>query len=65
MAEFIFKKMVEEKGMVNKLYIASCATSREEIGNSVYAPARKKLITINCLKLSSENFISPLEQICM
>lgn len=43
MAEFIFKNMVKEKGMSDKFYIASCATSTEEIGNSVYPPARRKL----------------------
>jgi protein-tyrosine phosphatase len=47
MAEFIFKNMVENKGMLNKFYIASSATSTEEIGNSVYPPARRKLMEHN------------------
>lgn len=47
MAEFIFKNMVGEKEMSNEFFIASCATSIEEIGNSVYPPARRKLIEHN------------------
>lgn len=47
MAEFIFKDLVEKKGMSDKFYIASCATSTEEIGNSVYPPARRKLMEHN------------------
>ena len=33
MAEFLFKRMVEEKGVEKKFYIESAATSSEEIGN--------------------------------
>ena len=47
MAEYIFKNMVKEKGMLDNFYIASCATSTEEIGNSVYPPARRKLTEHN------------------
>lgn len=47
MAEFVFKNMVENKGMLNKFYIASSATSAEESGNSVYPPARRKLMEHN------------------
>ena len=47
MAEFIFKKMVEEKGCGDKFYISSSATSTEEIwngiGNLVYPPAKREL----------------------
>ncbi len=47
MAEFIFKKMVEEKGLKDEFYISSSATSAEEIwngiGNPVYPPAQKEL----------------------
>ncbi len=47
MAEFIFKKMITEKGLSEKFHVASCATSREEIvrniGNPVYPPARAEL----------------------
>ncbi len=41
MAEFLFRDMVEKKGLGDKFLIASSATSREEIGNGVhYGTAR-------------------------
>ena len=43
MAEFIMKHLVEEAGLADRFDIASAATSTEEIGNSVYPPARRKL----------------------
>ncbi len=47
MAEFIFKDMIEKKGLQDKFVIASSATSAEEIwgdiGNPVYPPARAEL----------------------
>ncbi len=43
MAEFILKDMIKKRGMESRFEIASAATSREEIGNPVYPPARKKL----------------------
>lgn len=43
MAEFIMKDLVEKAGKSEKYEIASAATSTEEIGNSVYPPARQKL----------------------
>ena len=43
MAEFIFKKMIREKGLEGEFYVASSATSREELGNPVYPPARAEL----------------------
>ena len=43
MAEFVMKHLVEEAGLQDQFYIASAATSTEEIGNSVYPPARRKL----------------------
>lgn len=43
MAEFVFKDLVKKKGLEEKFFISSSATSTEEIGNSVYPPARKKL----------------------
>lgn len=43
MAEFIFKKLVEEAGCASQFEIASAATSTEELGNPVYPPARRKL----------------------
>ena len=43
MAEFVLRKLAEEAGMGDALYIRSAATSTEEIGNPVYPPARRKL----------------------
>ncbi|MCD8098384.1 MAG: low molecular weight phosphotyrosine protein phosphatase [Lachnospiraceae bacterium] len=43
MAEFIFKDLVARQGLADQFEIASAATSREEIGNPVYPPARRKL----------------------
>ena len=47
MAEFVFKDMVLKKGIADEFYIASAATSSEEIwngiGNPVYPPARDEL----------------------
>ena len=43
MAEFVLKDMVRKRGMEDRFEIASAATSREEIGNPVYPPARRKL----------------------
>ena len=43
MAEFIFRDMVTKRGLADQFHIASAATSREEIGNPVYPPAKRKL----------------------
>ena len=43
MAEFIFKDLINKKGLADHFDIASAATSYEEIGNPVYPPARRKL----------------------
>ncbi len=47
MAEFIMKDMVYRQSLSDKIHIASCATSTEEIwgsvGNPVYPPARREL----------------------
>lgn len=43
MAEFLFKKMITERGVAHKYTVASSATSTEEIGNPVYPPARREL----------------------
>ena len=37
------KDMVEKAGLDGEIFIASAATTSEEIGNSVYPPARRKL----------------------
>ena len=43
MAEFVMKDMVHRRGLDDRFEIASAATSREEIGNPVYPPAKRKL----------------------
>jgi len=43
MAMFVLKDMVAKAGVAGKFQIASVATSREELGNPVYPPARREL----------------------
>ncbi|MEE1224260.1 MAG: low molecular weight protein-tyrosine-phosphatase [Clostridia bacterium] len=43
MAEFVFRDMVQKEKLSDKIHVASSATSREEIGNSVHYGTRKKL----------------------
>lgn len=43
MCEYVMKDMVQKRGIADRFEIASAATSREEIGNPVYPPARQKL----------------------
>ena len=44
MAEFYMKDLVKKAGLEDEFYIASAATSTEEIGNPVYPPARAMLL---------------------
>jgi protein-tyrosine phosphatase len=43
MAEFVMKNLVKKAGLEKEFFIASAATSTEEIGNPVYPPARRRL----------------------
>ena len=43
MAEFVLKDMVSRRGIADNFYIASAATSMEEIGNPVHHGTRNKL----------------------
>lgn len=43
MAEFVMKDLVEKQGLSDEIYIASAATSTEEIGNGVHRGTRNKL----------------------
>lgn len=43
MAEYVMKDLVRQAGREDEFVIASAATSREELGNPVYPPARRKL----------------------
>lgn len=51
MAEFVFKKMVKDAGLEEKVQICSRATSCEEIlagkGNPIYPPAKRELTLHN------------------
>ncbi len=51
MAEFIFKDLVNKKGIADEFFVSSCATSTEEIwngvGNPVYPPAKRELAKHN------------------
>jgi protein-tyrosine phosphatase len=43
MAEFLMKSLVQARGLATDFFIASAATSDEEIGNGVYPPVRSLL----------------------
>lgn len=43
MAEFFMKDIVSKRGISEEFFIASAATSREEIGNPIYPPVRRIL----------------------
>lgn len=44
MGEFILKDLVKREKLENNFEIASCGTSSEEVGNSVYYLAKEKLM---------------------
>ena len=46
MAEFVMRDMVRKAGLENAFYIASAATSTEEIGNPVHWGTREKLKSV-------------------
>lgn len=43
MAEFVLRDKVNRQGLSERFEIASCATSREEIGNGVHPGTKRKL----------------------
>lgn len=43
MSEFIMKDIINKRGLADKIQVSSAATSREEIGNDMYPPAKRKL----------------------
>ena len=43
MAEFVLKDMVKKAGLEDRFRIDSVAATREEIGNDMYPPAKRKL----------------------
>ena len=50
MAEFVMKDLVRKAGAENDFFIASAATSSEELGNGVYPPVKSLLgkLGIDC-----------------
>ena len=46
MAQSVFAHMVQQQGLTDSFVIDSAATSREEIGNGVYPPAKRKLASV-------------------
>lgn len=50
MAEFVMKDLVDKQGLSDRFYIASAATSMEEIGNGVHRGTRRILngLGISC-----------------
>ena len=46
MAEFVMKDLVNKKGIASVFYIASAATSTEELGNPVHYGTRNKLAQV-------------------
>lgn len=47
MAEFIFKDMINKKGLSDKFIVKSAATSYEEVGNDIHYGVKEKLIQKN------------------
>lgn len=45
MAEMMMRHMADEAGVSHLFEVDSCATSREEIGNDIYPPAKRCLKT--------------------
>ncbi len=43
MAEYIFKHLVRNRELSDAFVVSSAATSREEIGNDIYPPAKRVL----------------------
>ena len=43
MAEFVMKDLVKKSNLEAQFHIESAATSREELGNPVYPPVKRKL----------------------
>ncbi len=50
MAEYLMKELVNQAGLSHAYQIASAGTSREELGNPVYPPAKRILLAhgISC-----------------
>ena len=66
-SEFVMKDMVTKRGIKAKFYIASAATSTEEIwngiGNPVYPPAKRELAKSFELKLREKDISSAVDTV--
>ena len=65
-AEFVMKDLVKKAGLEQEFHIESAATSREEIGNPVYPPARRKLAQhgIDCTGKTARQLQNDMYRIC-
>ena len=65
MAEFIFKHLILQNRTENKFFVASSATSTEEIwngmGNPVYPPAREELAKYFSIQTRNGNVTADTE----
>lgn len=43
MAEFVFRDLVQKRGLGDRFHVASAATSTEELGNPVHPGTRRRL----------------------
>ena len=51
MAQYVFEKLAKDAGVGDRFEVDSAATSREEIGNPVYPPARRMLAAHGITKM--------------
>jgi protein-tyrosine phosphatase len=58
MAEFVFKRMVEENNLSSSFRISSFATSEEEDGQPIYPPAKRTLLAHG---INAEHRSTPLK----
>ena len=72
MAEFIFKRIIAERGREKDFEVSSMAVSAEELGNPVYPPARAELFRhgIGCdgkyaVQIKSDDYFNFDHIICM
>jgi len=76
MAEFVMRDMLRKHGLADRVHVASCATSTEEIiggvGNPVYPPAKRELARhgISCdgkraVQLKKSDYAAYDHLICM
>ncbi len=55
MAEFLLRDLLVKKGLSHEFFVASAATSREEIGNAVYPPAKKSFLPLALVAVKKQH----------